>query len=336
MNKKLCLLLLFVQIVFFTEAFLAVRGGRIFSGASRVLKSSVKKKAINVKVAIGDKKGNFPFDQTVHEICPKHMLFEEQLALYVPKFFRDIVVVIPSYNNAEYYKRNLASVFEQDYKGNFSIIYIDDHSTDGTGDLCEAYIKEKTQGHRTILIKNVKNLGAMANWYSAISSCDPQSIIVNLDGDDHLAKKSVLSLINKIYDKHDVLVTYGSYQRFPYRKKDCIYSRPIPKSIARGRAYRKMKLFTLSHLRTYKAFLFQAIKKEDFMFEGKFFDTSCDLAMMYPIAEMAGNRIMYVPDVLYIYNLATLLNDESIKRARQRQCGLFLRQRPMYPVIDIQ
>ena len=46
----------------------------------------------------------------------------------------NFVIVIPSYNNAQWYKRNLDSVFAQTYK-NFSVIYLDDCSPDGTGQL---------------------------------------------------------------------------------------------------------------------------------------------------------------------------------------------------------
>ena len=45
---------------------------------------------------------------------------------------KKIVVTIPSYNNRQWYARNLASVFAQDYNEEFRAIYIDDGSSDGT------------------------------------------------------------------------------------------------------------------------------------------------------------------------------------------------------------
>ena len=53
-----------------------------------------------------------------------------------------LVVIIPSYNNAQWYKKNLDSVFNQRYS-NYRIIYLDDASTDQTGYLVEKYIQEK-------------------------------------------------------------------------------------------------------------------------------------------------------------------------------------------------
>src|SRR5690348_10732521 len=83
---------------------------------------------------------------------------------------KPIVVVIPSYNNKEWYQRNLDSVFSQDYK-NFRIIYIDDASPDGTGSLVKAYIREKKQLHRTTVIQNPKRIGSLANIYKGIWLC---------------------------------------------------------------------------------------------------------------------------------------------------------------------
>ena len=54
---------------------------------------------------------------------------------------KPIVVIIPSYKNAQWYQRNLDSVCFQNYS-NYRIIYIDDCSPDGTADLVQSYIDE--------------------------------------------------------------------------------------------------------------------------------------------------------------------------------------------------
>ena len=70
-----------------------------------------------------------------------------QLIKSVNKSEKAIVVVIPSYDNCEYYKQNLDSVFAQNYH-NFRVIYVDDASPDQTGPLVKQYIKEKGQEDR--------------------------------------------------------------------------------------------------------------------------------------------------------------------------------------------
>lgn len=331
MNKRFILLFV-LQALLMERCCLAGEFSDFLKSATKVFNKLVQLKKKVQRPAFVRQAEQFPFDQQIYEYCQEQDLLESQLKLYVPKEERQIVVVIPSYNNAQHYKRNLASVYGQDYK-NYSVVYVDDASPDGTGDLCEQYIKEMKQEYRTILIKNAKNQGAMANLYAVINSCDSQAIIVNLDGDDSLAKKSALSLVNKVYDKFQVLLTYGSYQEYFYKGKPGLHSYKIPEHIVQARAYRAVKIFPLSHLRTYKAFLFQAIAKSDLMHEGKFFDTASDLAMMYPMAEMAGSRIMYIPDVLYLYNTTTSLNDYKLKQKRQGMCSGIIRERSTYPVI---
>ena len=49
-------------------------------------------------------------------------------------------IVIPSYNNALWYKQNLDSIAIQNYP-NWHAYYINDHSTDKTGELVERYVK---------------------------------------------------------------------------------------------------------------------------------------------------------------------------------------------------
>ena len=50
-------------------------------------------------------------------------------------------VFVPSYNNAQsrLYLRNLDSIFQQNYK-NYHVVYVNDASTDGTGEYVQAYM----------------------------------------------------------------------------------------------------------------------------------------------------------------------------------------------------
>src|SRR5437868_3721405 len=54
---------------------------------------------------------------------------------------KNMVIIIPSYNNCKWYERNLQSALSQNYT-NFRVIYTDDCSTDGTGGLVEQYLLE--------------------------------------------------------------------------------------------------------------------------------------------------------------------------------------------------
>ncbi len=209
---------------------------------------------------------------------------------------RPLVIVIPSYNNAKYYQKNLDSVFKQKYE-NYRVIYIDDCSPDGTYDLVKQYITEHVQEDRMLLFKNKERRGALTNHYKAVHLCADHEIVIQLDGDDWFAHEHVLARINKAYDNPNVWLTYGQHRVYPTGERG--KCRHMPEAVIKRQAYREYDWIT-SALRTFYAGLFKRIKLQDLLYEGDFFATSCDLAFMYPMLEMAAGRIKFIDEVLYI------------------------------------
>ena len=212
---------------------------------------------------------------------------------------RPIAVVIPSYNNAQWYRNNLKSVFMQQYT-NYRIIYIDDCSKDGTYELVKQYVKECNQENRVLLLRNKRQRGALANHYKAVHMCADDEIILNLDGDDWLKHEQVFAHINKAYSNPQVWMTYGSYENYPSgRAGEC--SRPIPTVVRNNNAYRE-HTYSTSHLRTFYAGLFKQIKLGDLLYNGQFFQGACETAFMFPMLEIAAERVAYLKEVFYVYN----------------------------------
>ena len=227
---------------------------------------------------------------------------------------KPVVIVIPSYNNASYYERNLCSVFEQGYE-NFRVIYVDDASIDGTYDLVRDYIQDNQFQARVTLVRNDQNRGALYNLYHAIHTCDDDEIIATLDGDDWFAHPDVLKTLNDAYSDDDVWLTFGQYHVYPWDIAG--HCAEFPQDVIENNAYRKYH-WQSSHLRTYYAGLFKQIRLEDLMHNKEFFPTTLDLATMFPMLEMAGGRHKFIAEVLYIYNRETPLNDEAVS-GRDRQ-----------------
>lgn len=248
----------------------------------------------------------------------------EAAAKKIPE--KAITVIIPSYNNAQVYRKNLETLFSQNY-GNYRVIYIDDVSSDGTADLVEEYVHQSGHRDRFTLIRNTERSGAMKNFYDAIHSCDDENIIVNYDGDDWLAHDDVLSKVNEAYSgKRPVWLTHGSFVYYPDGGGG--WNLPIPKKIVKANQFRKFRC--PSHLRTYYAWLFKKIKVEDLMYEGEFYSMACDLAMMYPMIEMAGERHAFIEDVLYIYNTTNPLSDFRQDGSYQSRLSAHIRKQPPY------
>ncbi len=250
-------------------------------------------------------------------------------ALYAQE--KSIVIVIPSYNNAQWYKANLDSVCFQRYN-NYRIIYIDDCSTDNTARLVKTYINEHHLHDKVTLLCNQRRKGAMANHYLAAWTCNDDEIIVHVDGDDWLKDNNVLKKINAAYQDPFVWLTYGQFERYPSRKVG--FCKTMPPAIIKGNMFREYDWIT-SHVRTFYAGLFKQIRLHDLLYEGDFFDVTCDLAMMMPLLELAGTHIRNIEDILYVYNEATTGNDYKTKLLRQLHCDRVIRSRKKYqPVTD--
>lgn len=243
---------------------------------------------------------------------------------------RSFVIVIPSYNNSACYQKNLDSVLTQKYK-KFRAIYIDDASTDGTGALVKAYLKEKGQERRVTFIQNKNRVGALANKYKGAWLCDPKEIMVDLDGDDWLAHENVLARLNQVYADPDVWVTYGQFVYYPCETPG--WAAQVPKEVIERNEFRDYSWVTTA-LRTFYAGLFQKIKREDLLLNGEFFPMSGDLAFMFPIVEMAGHHSRFIPEVLYVYNVTTMLNDIVKDPEYQLRLGWMIRERQRYLPVE--
>lgn len=231
---------------------------------------------------------------------------------------KKFVVTIPSYNNLKWCEKNIQSVLSQRYS-DFRIIITDDCSDDGSGEI----LSKIAEGNdKVTLIKNKDRLKTMANIYQMGHLCKDDEIIVHLDGDDWLAHDNVLSELNKYYTKHDVWTTYGQHKCYPDESLGT--SRQVPQFIIDTNGFRKYR-WCSSHLRTYYAWLFKRIKKEDFMYDGKFFSMTSDLAVMFPILEMAGKRQLFIHDVLYVYNCENPISDYRLDIKYQQSLEMYIR-----------
>lgn len=239
---------------------------------------------------------------------------------------KPFVIVIPSYNNKEWYQANLKSVFQQKYH-NFRVIYIDDASTDGTADLVENY----TQDNRLTLIRNHQKNGPLACMAQAVFMCDKEEIIVDLDGNDWLAHDNVLAFLNQVYADPSIWMTYGQFSSFPRFTKG--FASQVPQEVIEKNNFRSTG-GNVTHLKTFYAGLFQLISKEDLLYEGKFIQKAGDLAYTLPILEMAGKHSQFIPDVLYIYNKSQPLNDNKVSTPLEEEMDRLIRSRKKYAPLE--
>ena len=224
-------------------------------------------------------------------------------------------VIIPLYNVEKWIGRCLKSVQGQDYS-NFRCYVVNDISTDDTE---KKILKQIKDDDRFVYISNKEKKYALKNIYDTIKNkkFEDESIVVLLDGDDWFASPSVLSKVNQTYNDKGCWVTYGSYVEFPSMKKG-VFSQKIPQKTIENKSYRS-EPWRSSHLRTFKVKLWRKIKDQDFLYSktGKFVKAAWDLAFMFPMLEMSGNRAEYIPDIMYFYNRENPLNEDKVNHSLQ-------------------
>lgn len=222
---------------------------------------------------------------------------------------KPITLVITSYNNSTWVKKNLDSAFNQKYD-NYKIIYYDDASEDNTSDIAENYASQKIILNKFKIIKSnsrVRKLKAIYNIYHGI---DDDNIIIQLDGDDWFAHENVLYEINKYYSENNIWLTYGS---FAFADGEKHFGQFPPKEIIKKGDFRKWK-WAFFPPRTFYAWLFKQIKLEELLtntapkFEGKFYPIANDRAIFFPMLEMARKNFMFTTKIDYIYNPTPISN----------------------------
>lgn len=257
-----------------------------------------------------------PVSQVAHESDIPDSVVSEPL---VP----ELVIVVPSYNNEKYARRNLDSLTKQKTTNPYSIIYIDDCSTDKTGSIVDDYARTHELPSTFLkVIHNKERKGALANIYETIHAhCKDHQIVVLVDGDDALNHDGVLARLEREYSDPDLWMTYGQFIFYPSTKWGMTYE--IPRQALIEKQVRSL-VYVAQHLRTFKTKLFKKIRKDDLMLDGKFYAMNADMAIMIPMLELsaplhtnAPNHSKFISDIMYIYNYENPISDHVIDRALQ-------------------
>ena len=246
----------------------------------------------------------------------------------VVKEEKPFVILVLSFNNDAYVKKNSDSIFSQAYQ-NYQVIYIDDCSTDNTYQSVKHYLKVRGKEDKVTLIHNQKNLGALHNIYKAVHACSNEKILFIIDGDDSLYS-SALEDLNSYYANEDVWMTYGQYG-FLSRKYRGNLLQPMTESFLKMRFCRYCWIF--SHLRTFYAGLFKQLDLSHLAKESKYFPMPYDLAIMFPMLKIAKDHAYFVPATFFSCNYENPINVYS---KEQRRLDKYIRSLPFYPKLFLQ
>ena len=238
------------------------------------------------------------------------------------------IVVIPFWNAEKWIDKSIKSLRLQNYT-NFKCIVANDCSTDNSLQVARKAIGDDD---RFEIITTENNLGPLGNAYEAAlyhSKPKDEDVVIILDGDDFLFSSAVLSKLNDAYNESNCWMTYGSYISLSSKQRGK-FSEQIPQNVIDNNSFREYK-WTTSHLRSYKIKVLKKINKEDLLDENQnYFKAAGDLALMFPLLELCGNRSKYIKDILYIWNDLNEMNEHKTKRIQQLECELKIRSMKKY------
>jgi hypothetical protein len=168
-----------------------------------------------------------------------------------------------------------------------------------TKDLCIASVTMQVSAEFRHVYRDdalaTERKGATRNYWEMISECDPDDIIVMLDGDDELAHDHVLAMIESVYADPEVWLTYGSFVH-------ALDGKPGNVRSYLGENYRASP-WRGSHLKTFRAWLAQKLTEHDLKLPGGEWNRVSDLTLMLPMLEMAGQaHSKFINDVLCKYH----------------------------------
>ena len=233
-----------------------------------------------------------------------------------------MVILTTSYNCEKFIEKSLFSIMSQRYQ-DFTCYITDDVSTDNTVNIVRETIKNDP---RFILIENKTKFFQPGNYDQIITSrnIDGEEICVEVDGDDWLPDSNVFTRINEVYKDKDVWMTSGSFRYHDGRPG---FANP-PTNFSNVRK----QTFTLSHLRTWKSWLWKKIKHEDLRDENNnYWNVAGDLSFMFPMFEMSGEKhYRFLSDINYIYNESNPINDHKVNMSNVIHTVNKIRNKPEY------
>tara|TARA_R110002051_G_scaffold8568_2_gene35606 strand:- start:8096 stop:8818 length:723 start_codon:yes stop_codon:yes gene_type:complete len=237
-----------------------------------------------------------------------------------------LVIVTTAYNCEDYIKQCIVSIKAQSHR-DFVCYITDDLSTDKTLEVAKEAVGSD---ERFVIISNKEKLYQPGNYDNVIrnnSNISDDDIVVEVDGDDWLPDNKVFDRVVSYYADGNTWITYG---QFRYSNGRAGFAKEVDINTIRG------SVFTASHLRTWKAFLWRSIPQELLKVNGYYAHSAGDIYFMVPMLERATvKHTKFITDVNYIYNEDNPLNDHKGERASEQvKLAIIGRSRkPLLPLI---
>lgn len=233
-------------------------------------------------------------------------------------------VITPAYNCKNEILSTILSVVGQTYK-NWSMIVLDDMSTDGTGEFVNKLSKQFGCESKIKVKKRKEKYGEVRNTVEEVGLLDDSDVVIRLDAGDFITDLGCFQFLDAIYKEYNPAVLWTAHR---WAFTDQNISGPINNEVS---LYEQP--WRSSHLKTFRVKDFRNLNLKNFLDDDdNWIMIACDQAIFLPMMERARikNRpLIFFPRVMYHYNI-NLKDPELFTKDRslqQKQSAEWLRHR---------
>lgn len=212
------------------------------------------------------------------------------------------VFVVNFRNQKSKIVRCINSITQQNKNFDFGIAITDDCSDDGS---LHIVLEELiNSGVDYIVTQNHDRKYSSRNLYNAVHLLvnNPESVIIELDGDDFLYRDDVLEIIDIEYSR-GILKTCGNFITYPEKWDEMETN---SSNIDISKPWHQGKCSAWLPMRSYKKHLFEDIEVEYFLDRetNTWLKTADDASINPRMIELANGKVSFLNDYLYAYDVS--------------------------------
>jgi hypothetical protein len=232
--------------------------------------------------------------------------------IYGPEFLRnDYIFYVPFRNQEEKIKRCIESIEIQNKEFDYGLIIVDDGSSDDSISIVMESIKPIVNaGLDVMVVSNPRRKYASKNLYNVVHTYtkNPESVIIEVDGDDYLYNNEVLEKLETEYLVHGVEKTLGSFITIPKNEEMEVNAH---KAVNTKDPWDQSKFASWLALRTCKQWALAEVEAEYFFERNstKWLKKNHDSSINPRLVELVAGNVSFIMSPLYVYDLGGNAHD---------------------------
>jgi len=223
------------------------------------------------------------------------------------------VFVVAFRNQGAKIRRCMESIIRQDRHYDYGVILVDDASDDDS--LARATACLDGAGVSYVAVRNGERKFYTRNLYNAVRMLisDPQTVVIEVDGDDYLEDTDVLGVLERAYAA-GARRTCGRFRttegsRYPGERM--LHERRLASVFDPLQPWHLDHCFSWMHLKTFRKHLFEEVPLRYFLERDgqRWLRMAEDLVVHPRMTEAAGASSLFIDEILYVYDFTGTEHD---------------------------